>query len=237
MQFVITQPVAALFPNLVIGILRGTVSEPKAQFDQTLRSFRQRAEQSLLGRGIATDELSDFPTITAWREAYRAFGAKPKKHRPTHEALARRILRSEGWPNINPLVDVYLSNQVEHLLPHGGYDSTQLRGTVRLTVSDGGESFVAIGGETETTDAGEVLYRDDERVLTRRWNYRDADATKIMPETSRFILMVESPTAEFSAALTTAMASLRAKYEEAFEGSFSTQIVELNGAETSVAIE
>ena len=44
----------------------------------------------------------EHPHLAAWRDAFRAFGAK--RHRCSAEAL---IARSDDLPRINPLVDRY----------------------------------------------------------------------------------------------------------------------------------
>lgn len=219
MELVIDQQVAGVFPNLSIGVLRGKVDAQKASFGDEILALREAALQKLSSLGA--EALASHPNITAWREAYERFGVKPKKFPPTHESLARRLLKSGTWPNINPIVDVYLTNQVAHLLPHGGYDETTLTGNVSLVASPGGEVFEPLGGGSETTDAGEVVYRDGARVLTRRWNYRDADSTKITESTAQFVLMVESPSEAIPAdRVAAACHDLADRYARCFEGSF-----------------
>ena len=43
--------------------------------------------------------------MAAWREAYRAFGAKPQRTRNSLEALLRRA--GSGLPRVNRLTDLY----------------------------------------------------------------------------------------------------------------------------------
>lgn len=40
--------------------------------------------------------VEEHPHLAAWREAFRAFGAKPQRTRPSAEALLRRV--SAGLP-------------------------------------------------------------------------------------------------------------------------------------------
>src|SRR5438093_13412536 len=44
------------------------------------------------------------PHIVAWHEAYRAFGSKPQRTRPSVDALLRRI--PAGLPEVNQVVDL-----------------------------------------------------------------------------------------------------------------------------------
>jgi DNA/RNA-binding domain of Phe-tRNA-synthetase-like protein len=219
MDLIVDQQVASVFPNLSIGVLHGKVDAQKPSFGDEILALREGALQKLSSLGA--EALPSHPNITAWREAYERFGVKAKKYPPTHESLAKRLLKAGTWPNINPIVDVYLTNQVAHLLPHGGYDETTLTGDVSLVVSAGGEVFEPLGGGSEATDAGEIVYRDGTRVLTRRWNYRDADSTKITESTAHFVLMVESPSETIPAdRVAAACQDLADRYARCFEGSF-----------------
>ncbi len=49
--------------------------------------------------------LSELPTLSAWRQAFRRFGANPTKHRSAAEALLRRLQKGD-IPGINTLVDI-----------------------------------------------------------------------------------------------------------------------------------
>lgn len=42
---------------------------------------------------------TDHPHVEAWREAFRAFGAKPQRTRPSVEALLRRV--PQGLPRVD----------------------------------------------------------------------------------------------------------------------------------------
>src|SRR5437870_5812095 len=168
MKFAIEPSVLEIFPHVTIGVVRGIIETPRSTLNERVLELRQEALSRLYQFGLDTGNLTSHPHILAWRAAYQRFGVKPKKHIPTHEALARRLLRNGGWPTINPIVDIYLTNQAAHLLPHGGYDQATLTGALRLAVSKEAERFEPLGGGEEFTTPGEVLYRDDQRILTRR---------------------------------------------------------------------
>ncbi|WP_342375550.1 phenylalanine--tRNA ligase beta subunit-related protein [Myxococcus stipitatus] len=140
------------------------------------------------------------PRIAAWQEAYQRFGVNPKKARPSAEALLRRVVNGNPVPWINKAVNAYLFAELFYLLPVGGYTLGRLQGDLQLRLSPGDEPFTPIGGtEVEQTSAGEVVYADDARVLTRRWNFRDCDHAKVEADSRDIILFVEAP----SAAVTT----------------------------------
>lgn len=215
MQFTIEEAVFPLFPTISFGVVAGALGEAEPRLAE-LETLRAEALASLERRFATPQALDEHPRIKEWRAAYSACGMNPKSHRPTHEALARRLLKSRAFPKINGIVDVYLTNQAEHVIPHGGYDLPHLRGDLVLARSPGGEPFEPLGGGDERTDAGELVYRDAARVLTRRWNYRDCDRTKLEAGTRRFLLMLEG--FEDVASLAAATEDLAERYRRVFPG-------------------
>jgi len=139
------------------------------------------------GRGAAVDD----PHVEAWREAYRAFGAKPNRTRPSVDALLRR---AGNLPPINQVVDAYNAVSVEFALPVGGEDLDGYQGPARLVRAIGDEPFDVIsGGEpvVEHPDVGEVVWRDDAGVTCRRWNWRQGVRTRITESTKNAIFLLE----------------------------------------------
>jgi DNA/RNA-binding domain of Phe-tRNA-synthetase-like protein len=131
------------------------------------------------------------PHVVAWREAYAAFGAKPKRTRPSVDALLRR---TDSLPAVNRVVDAYNAVSVEYALPIGGEDLDAYRGPARLVRATGTEPFdtVADGvAAVEHPDAGEVVWRDDEGVTCRRWNWRQCVRTRITESTKNGLFLFE----------------------------------------------
>ncbi|WP_315987003.1 B3/4 domain-containing protein [Actinomadura sp. HBU206391] len=131
------------------------------------------------------------PHVTAWQEAYRGFGAKPKRTRPSVDALLRRV---ESLPAINRVVDAYNAVSVEYVLPVGGEDLDGYRGAARLVRAGGDEAFETVaGGEpvVEHPEPGEVVWRDDEGVTCRRWNWRQCTRTRITESTKNALFIFE----------------------------------------------
>ena len=75
---------------------------------------------------LAGRAAADLGPVAAWRLAYQAFGAKPKRTRPSVEALLRRV--EAGLPRIDRLTDIYNAISVRNLLPVGGEDLAMYRG-------------------------------------------------------------------------------------------------------------
>lgn len=196
MRIRIDSDVSASFPDLRIGIV---LLEGIARGASTPALDAALSEAEVAVRGQASDPagVQALPMVHAWREVYRAFGANPNRTRPSSEALLRRVVKGDALPRINALVDIYNTATLRWHLPIGGYDLAHLQGDVVLRKSAGGEPFLGIGAESpEPTNKGEIVYADDARVLTRNWNYRDADATKITEASTSVGLFVEAPVKE-----------------------------------------
>jgi DNA/RNA-binding domain of Phe-tRNA-synthetase-like protein len=105
------------------GYVRGVVVAHRVRngpAPEALVAILREAEASVQER-LSLEGLAERPRIKSWREAYRAFGAKPSEFRSSIEALARRALRNEPPPSINALVDIGTLVSLRHLTPVGGH--------------------------------------------------------------------------------------------------------------------
>ena len=148
----------------------------------------------------------DHPHLVAWREAFRAFGAKPKRYQCSAEALIRR-----GVPEVSRLVDLYNAVSVRWAVPVGGEDIDRVVGTVRLRFA--GEDEVFDGGDPPKP--GEVVWADEAGVTCRRWNWRQGVRTRLTGETRRAYFLFDA-LAEFGdASLVGAMEDLSVRLLDA----------------------
>jgi len=167
----------------------GIVPGPGDQASDALLQAAEAAARQAL-RGGPAEQL---PHVAAWREAYRAFGAKPQRTRNSLEALLRRA--ASGLPRVNRLTDVYNAVSVLHQIPVGGEDLTRYAGPPRLIRAAGDELFdtVADGiAVTEHPEAGEVVWCDDAGVTCRRWNWRQARRTQLREDTTAALFILDA---------------------------------------------
>jgi DNA/RNA-binding domain of Phe-tRNA-synthetase-like protein len=156
--------------------------------DALLQAAEAAAREALDGR--SPEQL---PHVAAWRDAYRAFGAKPARTRNSLEALLRRA--PSGLPRVNRLTDLYNAVSVLHQIPLGGEDLTRYTGPPRLIRATGTEPFdtVADGiAVTEHPDQGEVVWCDDAGVTCRRWNWRQARRTQLREDTTAALFILDA---------------------------------------------
>ncbi|MEU4689626.1 phenylalanine--tRNA ligase beta subunit-related protein [Actinoplanes sp. NPDC023714] len=148
----------------------------------------KEAEES--ARDLVVEQV---PHVAAWREAYRAFGAKPQRTRNSLEALLRRA--ADGLPRVNRLTDIYNAISVLHRIPLGGEDLARYAGPPRLIRATGAEPFdtTAAGAEViEHPETGEVVWCDDEGVTCRRWNWRQGRRTRLRDETTSALFILDA---------------------------------------------
>jgi DNA/RNA-binding domain of Phe-tRNA-synthetase-like protein len=167
----------------------GIVPGPGDQESGALLQAAQAAARQALNGGPA----EELPHVAAWREAYRAFGAKPQRTRNSLEALLRRA--ESGLPRVNRLTDYYNAVSVLHQIPLGGEDLARYAGPPRLVRATGGEPFgtVADGlAVTEHPDPGEVVWCDEAGVTCRRWNWRQARRTQLRDDTTAALFILDA---------------------------------------------
>jgi DNA/RNA-binding domain of Phe-tRNA-synthetase-like protein len=129
--------------------------------------------------------------LESWRDAYRAFGAKPQRTPCSAEALRRR---GGALPTVNRLVDIYNVLSLRFAVPIGGEDLDAYQGAPHLTVAAGGEPFETVRdgvAVVEPVDRGEVIWRDDRGVTCRRWNWRQSPRTRLELHSTEMWFVVE----------------------------------------------
>ena len=178
--------VLALRPDYraLLLAVEGIVPGPS---DEASEALLLRAEASVRDAG----PVEELPHVAAWREAYRAFGAKPQRTRNSLEALMRR----PELPRVNRLTDVYNAISVLHRVPLGGEDLDRYAGPPVLKRATGDEPFdTTAGGEVvvEHPDAGEVVWTDPGGVTCRRWNWRQARRTQLTDATTSALFILDA---------------------------------------------
>jgi len=158
---------------------------------ERLIQMLREAEESVR-RQTTIESIAEHPRIKPWREAYKAFGAKPSEYRSSVEAMARRALRNDPLPSINALVDIGNIVSLQHLLPVGGHSMDEMTQDIALRFATGEEDFIPFGStEKEQPLPGEVIFVEGTSVLTRRWTWRQANHTLTFPETQSIEINID----------------------------------------------
>lgn len=192
MKLVITETIFGDFPELVLGVVV-LHDIDNTQDHAEITALLRQAEAALPGK-VGGMPLIEHPHIATWREAYRKFGAKPKDYPSSVENLTRRVLNGAVLGHINNLVSLYNTISLRHIVPVGGEDLDKIVGDVLLARAGADEPAVVLLGEKEARAprAGEILYKDEAGAICRRWNWKEADRTKLTPATRNAFLVIES---------------------------------------------
>lgn len=151
---------------------------------------------SLLGAARAAPDTAPWAEahLEAWRDAYRAFGAKPQRTPCSAEALRGRALKDGRLPTVNAVVDLYNAVSVRFAIPVGGEDADLYAGSPALIRAIGGEPFDTIHEgrpRIEPVDPGEVVWRDAQGITCRRWNWRQGARTRIGADSTSMWFVLE----------------------------------------------
>ena len=167
-----------LFPQAEIGIVVARGIDNAHESSEDVKAALAEANKAALAH-VPDPTISKNPAVAVWREAFQQFKTK-KGARSSIEALLKRASGGREVGSINPLVDIYNTVSLTYALPCGGEDIDTFAGDLRLTVTQGGDAFRALGDEADSeTLPGEVCYLDDAGAVCRCWNWRDGVRTML----------------------------------------------------------
>ncbi len=118
------------------------------------------ALETQLCKRYAGCEPSAVPGLREARVLYKSFGMDPSRHRPSSEALLRRVLQGKGLYRLGNVVDACNLASLSFLLPIGLYDLSRVRGDVRLRAGDPGDGYVGIRKDEVHVGDRLALYDD-----------------------------------------------------------------------------
>lgn len=192
MEFTISGEIFRRFPDFICGVVVCRGADNSGESDTLTNHLRE--SESDVRRQLTLEGLSSDPFFASWRRAYSAFGTDPTKSKCSSEALARRVLKGNQIRHINKLVDAYNCISLRYRTPVGGEDLASMTDDgIELKVADGHEHFVALGGaDSESVDAGEVVYTSGIEVLCRRWNWRESEITKLTEGTKDAFMAIDA---------------------------------------------
>lgn len=188
-KFIADQSFFEIFPDAKLGVLLIKNMENGPSDDKLIDMLIE--SNTIAEQYITNPKFSDNAIIKEWREAYKKFKTK-KKARCSIEALLKRVETGNTVGTINKLVDIYNSASLRYGLPAGAEDMDKFQGDLRLTVTEGGDEFYALGAEeNEPTKEGEICYKDDAGAVCRCFNWRDGQRTMITDDTKNTFMIME----------------------------------------------
>ena len=177
-------------PRIAVTVVKSANNRADiSAFEPELKMLPAKLEEE-----YGNQVISQLPKIAAWREAYRIFGVKAKDYPSSIEALYKRVMRGGSVAGINPLVDIYNYISLKYGLPAGGEDTDKMVGDLQLTYAAADEKAVTVLGkdEAQAPAEGEIVYKDDEGTICRRWNWREVARTILTDDTINCVLVLEA---------------------------------------------
>jgi lysyl-tRNA synthetase class 2 len=177
------------YHHLSIGVVKihgihthQTSQEVKHMLDQ---------EQQKIVKLFKGQDIHNHHHIRAWKNAYKSFGAK-SSHLSSIENLVKRVLDGQDISTGNMLVDLYNLISLRYIVPVKGHDLEKISGPIKLIAAQGNESAVLLGQkEPSTAKAGEIIYHDEEGLVCRRWNWKEADRVKMSDQTQSALFLLQ----------------------------------------------
>lgn len=191
MRISVDDAVVAAYPDFEIRLVTATGVRNSGEWPLLVDRLTELEARVESGGFAAPTE--DEEAISSWFEAFRGFGTNPRRMRPSVYALLRRLASSGRLPRIAPAVDAYNLVSVSHRVPAGAFDLAKVPGPIEIRQARTGDSFTPLG-EPDTTEQprpGEVVYASGSEVLTRHWNYRDSERTKVDEHSADIVFLLE----------------------------------------------
>ncbi len=231
MKFFVDRTIFEKFPGTLIGVIVAKSVNNAGESEELLGLLR--GEEKHILSTLNVEQLPVLPKVYCWQKAYSAFGAKPKEHRSSVENLHRLVLKGVELRHVNKIVDMYNYISLKRMLPVGGEDLDKMQGDLRLTFASASEPAVLLLGEKEARPphVGEVIYRDDVGVVCRRWNWREADRTKLTEDTKNTILVIEALPPTTRSELETAVLELKELIEQHCGGEVAYKVLDATDSE------
>ena len=192
-MFSVTPSIAPEIASLAPGFraLSITVEAAPLTHPEVADEFLTRACRAVVAGNLPWADAH----LASWAEVFKNFGAKPKRTPCSAEALRKRVLRDGALPGIDPVVDLYNAISLGYAIPVGGENFAAYAGQPRLAIADGSEQFDTMKEGSpafESPDAGEVVWRDDQSVTCRRWNWRQGVRTRLDASARQMWFILES---------------------------------------------
>lgn len=222
-------------PDCVIGVIVAHNVHNSASSKKLVDLLKKR--ESEIRSGLTLEKIAHHPQVTAWHEAYKQFGANPKKYLPSIENLLRRIVQGHSIAGINTLVDLYNLASLRYLVPAGGEDLDTIQGDIQLAIASNSEPAILLLGDKEphAPKKGEIFYKDDNGAICRRWNWKEAARTKLTPDTKNALLVLEGLTPVNAAIMSSALHELASFIQEYCGGVITFALLDKNTDSIEIA--
>jgi len=180
----ISDEIRALFPDLVVGFLSGSVinSEQNSELWELISMEADR-----ISRTMDAEAIRQVEAIRLGKQAYRHLGKDPNRYRLSAEALMRRMIKNQDLYAINTVVDVLNLVSIKTGVTIGGFDNRLINGPIELGKGSAEDPFEAIGRGALNVENLPV-YRDLTGVIGNPTS--DCTRTRITLKTNEILMLI-----------------------------------------------
>ena len=125
MCIAIEQKLKEVAPALKLGVIEAALAVPAVLDDELWADLIRLGEN--VGEHITSPEvLGTIPAIKATRAVYKTLGKDPSRYRGSAEALARRLIKGQGFYRVHPIVEINNFISLQTMCPVGSYDRSSI---------------------------------------------------------------------------------------------------------------
>lgn len=184
MEITISTNLKDKIPHFKVGIItyNNITVGPSPQM---LKGRLQLFQESLFF-DLQEKEFTDFKGIKEWRNIFKVVGKDPSRHRPSTEALYRRIKKQNYILSVHSAIDLNNFFSLRFEVPIGIYDCVNLTGDIILTIGEVGDKYVGLNGRI---NAMEDMIIATDKVGPFGSPFVDSERTKVT-ENTKYALQI-----------------------------------------------
>ncbi|TFH49464.1 MAG: hypothetical protein E4H01_04215 [Lysobacterales bacterium] len=172
---------------LKLGFLQLTHCRVESSSDGLRKTYEDVAR--VAGERFSSITLAEHPVSKGVRRLFNSVGMDSSRHRPSSEALVRRITKGKGLYYINCIVDINNLCSIESLFPLGAYDQACINGDVTIRLGTSNDVYCGIGKEINVV--GKLVSADTEGAFGSP--IADSERTKITEHTHEVLILLYAP--------------------------------------------
>jgi len=190
MKFVVSEEVFEKLDNVCFGIVVARGMQNRGQNDEVGKCLE--ASIQAIEKKIENAKVKEAEEIVPYRDAFSKLSINPNKFMSSIEAMASRIGKKKGFPQINTAVDLGNAISLKYLVPLGAHDIDSAEGDIGVRFSVQGDRFIPFGeAEEEILEPGELIYSAGDKVKTRRWIWRQSEQGKVTEESKNIFFPID----------------------------------------------
>lgn len=197
MKFTVHNEIFADFPKAKFGFIYFTGIDNTKDLSNDFNKKRLELFKDVQSRG---DELLSSEKVSAWENVFKNnWGLAGRDFMPSHKALIKRIINQGSIRSINPMVDIYNFVSIKNLVPIGGHSLANTNDDITIRKAKDDDIFIPMFSDSkEEFKLNIPAYTTGNKILTANLIWRQADASKVTPDTTDIFIPIDDLCGIFS---------------------------------------